>query len=110
MTGIAVGAAPGIALFFIGIIVGGEAALSFGVIGILLAIVGAVVGAVIGGSKKEADRGTAPVVGAIVGAIPGLVMIFIQTRLAFPIILVGALIGWFIGTRITHEPPGVSTT
>jgi hypothetical protein len=59
MTGMAIGAAPGIALFFIGIIVGGEAALSFGVIGTLLAIVGVVVGAVISGSRRV-GRGKCP--------------------------------------------------
>jgi hypothetical protein len=66
--------------------------------------------AVVGGSTRTTDANRAPVVGAVVGATPGLVMNLVQTRLAFPIILVGALVGWFIGTRIGHKPPGVSTT
>jgi hypothetical protein len=98
VVGVAIGAAPGIAL------------LHTSVTGILLAIVGAIVGAVVGGSAKETDANRAPIVGAIVGAIPGLVTNFVKTRLAFSIILVGALGGWFIGTRIEHKPPGVSTT
>ncbi len=46
----------------------------------------------------------------IIGAIPGLLMFFVITSLAFPIILVGALIGWFVGTRIGHKPPSVAAS
>ena len=109
LAGAAIGATPGILLVGVGVIVGGEPALSFGTIGIVLAIVGAAVGAVVGGSRASIDGSSAPIVGAVVGAIPGLVLIFIQTRLAFPVILAGSLVGWLVGSRIHPTPPSSPT-
>lgn len=68
-SGLAIGAAPGIALFLIGIVVGGEAMLSFGVIGILLAIVGAVVGAIVGGSTKDGNVVRLQLFDVVVGCV-----------------------------------------
>lgn len=109
LAGAAIGAIPGILLVGVGVVVGGEPALSFGTIGIVLAIVGAVVGAVVGGSRASVETSPAPIVGAVVGAIPGLALTFIQTRLAFPVILVGSLVGWFLGSRIHPTPPSSPT-
>lgn len=60
-SGLAIGAAPGIALFLIGIVVGGEAMLSFGVIGILLAIVG--------GSTKDGNVVRLQLFDVVVGCV-----------------------------------------
>jgi hypothetical protein len=46
----------------------------------------------------------------VIGAIPGLLIFFVITSLAFPIIRVGALIGWFLGTLIGHKPPSVAAS
>ena len=102
VAGSAKGAVPGIAILFIGIVIGEEGGIILGALGILLAIIGSVVGAVVGGSTRGADGSHAPIVGAIIGTIPGLLLFFVITSLAFPIILGGALIGWFVGTRIGH--------
>ena len=105
VNGAVIGAIPGIVLFVAGMIVGGEAMLSFGVIGMMVALVGVIVGGVVGASGGGEKAGNAPMIGAIVGAVPGVAMIFIQTRLAFPVMLIGALLGWFIGTRVSHGSP-----
>lgn len=101
--GIAIGAAPGVLLWVIGAIIGGEALLSFGVIGILLGIVGMVIGGVVGaGAEREPGSDAGPSragIGAVIGCIPGVALLFVVTRLAIPVILVGGLIGAYVGGR-----------
>ena len=102
-TGMAIGMTPGVLLWVIGAIIGGEALLSFGVIGVLLGIVGMVVGGVVGsgGARSGSAEGTSKAgIGAVIGCIPGIVVLFFMTRLGIPIILVGGLIGAFIGGRM----------
>ena len=103
LLGVTVGVTPGIALWVIGALLGGEALLSFGVIGILVSIVGMVIGGVVGAGAPGSGTGTGSskaAIGAMIGCIPGLVLLFFMTRVGVPIILVGGLIGAFVGGRI----------
>lgn len=105
VTGGLIGALPGVALFLIGALfyAGTEAALSFGAIGILLAIAGIPVGAFVAAQTRGEPRVTRPtVIGALLGTVPGVALIFVYTRLAFPVILIGGLVGAFIGSRSGH--------
>lgn len=103
--GAAIGVVPGVLLWIVGIIVGGEAMLSFGVIGIFLAVIGAVVGAIVGAGMSDPSTDWPAIAGAMIGAVPGLVMIFGPTMPAFPVILIGALFGWSLGRRLGHHGP-----
>ena len=79
------------------LLVRGQAQLSVGVIGLMIAIVGVIAGAILGAQR---DLRTRPmIVGIIVGALPGLAMVFVLTRLALPVLLVGAVAGGIIGGR-----------
>jgi hypothetical protein len=101
--GIAIGLTPGVLLWVIGAIVGGEALLSFGVIGILLGIVGMVIGGVVGSraERSGSDARTSKAgIGAVIGCIPGVALLFFMTRIGIPVILVGGLIGAFLGGRL----------
>jgi len=101
--GMVIGAIPGAALWVIGAIVGGEAFLSLGVIGILLGFAGIVIGASVGAGSRE-QSGSAgrsrSTPGAVIGSLPGVVMLFFATRLGVVAILVGGLIGAAVGGRI----------
>jgi hypothetical protein len=105
LRGIAIGATPGVLLWVIGAIVGGEALLSFGVIGILVGVVGMVIGGVVGaGAERASAADTGPTkaaMGAVIGCVPGFVMLFLVTRIGILLILVGGLIGASIGGRIS---------
>jgi hypothetical protein len=105
LRGIAIGATPGVLLWVIGAIVGGEALLSFGVIGILVGVVGMVIGGVVGaGAERASAADTGPTkaaMGAVIGCVPGFVMLFLVTRIGILLILVGGLIGAYIGGRIS---------
>ena len=100
-TGIAIGAAPGVLVWVIGAIIGGEALLSFGVIGILLGLVGMVIGGVVGaGARRPGSAGhSKAALGAMVGCVPGIVLLFFMTRIGIPVVLLGGLIGAYVGGR-----------
>ena len=101
LSGIGLGALPGVVLWVIGAIIGGEAMLSFGAIGILVAVVGMIIGGVVAGGARSTSgsdaRTSAAGIGAVIGCVPGIALIFIMTRLAIPVMLVGGLIGAYIG-------------
>ena len=59
------------------LLVRGEAALSVGVIGIMLAFVGVIAGAILGAHRNLRTRPM--IVGIVLGALPGLAMIFFMT-------------------------------
>ena len=79
------------------LLVRGEAALSVGVIGIMLAFVGVIAGAILGAHRNLRTRPM--IVGIVLGALPGLAMIFFMTILAPPALLVGVVAGGIIGGR-----------
>jgi hypothetical protein len=106
VTGAALGTVPGAATFVAGMIVGGETALNLGAIGILLAAVGAIIGASIGGAIHGGGAHRAAVTGGIIGVVPGLAMVPVQTRLGFPVMLVGVIAGALVGSRIGHGSSG----
>lgn len=108
LMGALIGAVPGALLWVVGAIVGGEALLSFGVIGIMVAVVGMIIGGVVAGGASPVADGSQPVaggtskaaIGAVLGVIPGVVLLFIMTRLAIPVMLVGGVLGAMIGGRL----------
>jgi hypothetical protein len=105
LRGIGIGAAPGALLWVIGAVIGGEAMLSFGVIGILVGVVGMIIGGVVGaGAERNAasDSGRSRAsMGAVIGCIPGVVLLFVVTRVGLLVMLVGGLIGASIGGRMS---------
>jgi hypothetical protein len=96
--GAVIGAVPGLVMIGINLLlVRGEAQLSVGVIGLMIAVVGVIAGAILGAQR---DLRTRPmIVGITVGALPGLAMILVTTRLALPVLLVGVVAGGIIGGR-----------
>lgn len=106
VTGVALGIVPGATTLVAGMIIGGEAALSLGAIGILVAGIGAVIGASVGGTMHGGGAHRAGVTGAIIGVVPGLAMIPVQARLGFPVMLIGGIVGALIGSRTGHGSSG----
>lgn len=102
--GMAIGAIPGAALWVIGAIIGGEAFLSFGVLGILLGFAGIVIGASVAAGPSDRSESSAgrshATIGAVIGCVPGIVLLFVVTRFGVLAILVGGLIGAAVGDRI----------
>jgi hypothetical protein len=72
----------------------------------LLAAVGAIIGASVGGAIHGGGAHRAAVTGAIIGVVPGLAMVPIQSRVGFPVMLVGVIAGALIGSRTGHGSSG----
>jgi hypothetical protein len=106
LTGAAFGTVPGATTFVAGMIIGGEAALSLGAIGMLLAAGGGLIGSAVGGAIHGGGVHRATITGAIIGVVPGLAMVPIQSRVGLPVMLIGGIVGAMIGNRIGHGTPG----
>jgi hypothetical protein len=102
--GTGLGIIPGILVFSVVLILEGEgeAALSFGIMGVFLMIVGVGLGAALGGIRTE-NPGGKTLRGALIGAIPGVLLGF--TPLGLPVIVIGVFVGYRIG-KSQEDPSG----
>ncbi len=104
VAGALLGTVPGLLLMGLTlVIVEGEAQLSLGVLAIMITTGGAVVGAILGAQRDM--RGPPMALGALVGSVPGLVAFLGPTRLALPVLVVGALAGGLVGGALARREP-----
>lgn len=98
LVGASVGALPGLLLlgaaFAIETWVESGGGLGFGIVGMLLLVVGAPLGVVM--ATGGLDTPTDPRVGALVGAVPGLLMLMLFRNVALVLAVVGAVAGYLI--------------
>lgn len=98
----ALGAVPGALLLVVNqAVVAGEAQLTIGVLALGLLVSGAVAGAVLGASGRLPVGPTA--LGAAVGALPGLLTVLVLPSAALVLLVVGTVVGGFLGARFARE-------
>jgi hypothetical protein len=109
LVGVLVGVLPGSGLIFItAAITNGfedQAGMPFGLLGMLLIVVGAVVGGIQGARRMPPTRGHA-IAGVVLGALPGLALSRLLNEInivALVLLIVGPLWLGIVGWRADHQ-------